>query len=133
MEGYTRFSDVKVGGKFPDQPLKFVISPEQVAAFLEATGGGQLESDQAPSMLASIYLVDLLKARNSPPGGIHAKQALKFHRSLRIGETLTLQGHVIETFVRRDRPYVVSDFEARDGNGALVASGRVTSIWGDAA
>ena len=57
---------------------------------------------------------------------------LKFHRRLRIGETLLLQGEVKETFVRRDRPYVVSDFEARDETGALVASGRVTSIWGSA-
>lgn len=132
MEGYTRFSDVTVGSKFPEQPLKFVVSPDQVAAFLDATDGGPIDGDHAPSMLASVYLIDILKARNSPPGGIHAKQSLKFHRRLRIGETLLLQGEVKETFVRRDRPYVVSDFEARDETGALVASGRVTSIWGSA-
>jgi len=131
MQGYTRFDELAVGDTFPDQPLKFVVSPARVAAFLDATGAAPMSGDHAPSMLAAVYLVDLLKARNSPPGGIHAKQTLQFHRRLRMGETLSVQGWVSETFERRGRPYVVSDFEARGADGGLVASGRITSIWGN--
>ena len=81
-------------------------------------------------MIAAVYLVDLLKARLSPPGGIHAKQAIRFHRTVKIGDRLSLQGRVIEKYVRKERPYVVSDFEARTADGELVSSGRITSIWG---
>ncbi len=37
---------------------------------------------------------------------------------------------VVEKYVRKERPYVVSDFEARGADGSLVSSGRITSIWG---
>lgn len=131
MQRYTRFDEVTVGDTFPDQPLSFVVSPERVTAFLDATGAAPISGNHAPSMLASVYLVDLLKARNSPPGGIHAKQALRFHRSLRVGETVSVQGWVSETYERRGRPYVVADFETRGADGELVASGRITSIWGN--
>ena len=81
-------------------------------------------------MIASIYLVDLLMARGSPPGGIHAKQSIRFHRSLAVGEDLSLQATVVDKYVRKERPYVVSEFEARGNDGCLVSSGRITSIWG---
>jgi acyl dehydratase len=81
-------------------------------------------------MIASVYLVDLLAARRSPPGGIHAKQTIRFHRAIGIGERLEIQAKVVEKYVRKERPYVVSDFEARGADGSLVSSGRITSIWG---
>lgn len=130
MQDYTLFDEVTVGDVFPDQPLEIVVSSERVAAFLNATGAPPMIDDRAPSMFAAVYLVDLLKARNSPPGGIHAKQSLQFHRSPRVGETLSVQGRVTETYMRRGRPYVVSDFETRGADGSLVASGRIISIWG---
>lgn len=134
MERFATFDKVQVGDRFPETPMHFAVTEEQVRGFLEATDcqsdGYAKGTGTAPSMLASVYLVELLKRRNSPPGGIHAKQSIKFARGLRIGETLSLQGVVVEKYVRRDRPYVVSDFTATDADGALVASGKVTSIWG---
>ena len=70
-------------------------------------------------MVAAVYLIDLLKARGSPPGGIHAKQAIRFHRALAVGDRLSLQGRVVDKYVRKERPYVVSDFEAHDADGEL--------------
>ena len=55
MEGYTRFSDVRVGSKFPEQPLKFVVSPDQVAAFLDATDGGPIDGDHAKGTARHIF------------------------------------------------------------------------------
>lgn len=134
MGAYRRYDDVAVGDVFPDQPLSFVVGPKVVRGFLAATGdnGKQYGGDggRAPSMIASVYLVDLLTARQSPPGGIHAKQAISFHRALEIGETLSIQGTVVEKYLRKERPYVVADFEARGADGSLVSSGRITSIWG---
>lgn len=134
MPTYRRYEEVAVGDVFPPAPLVFTVTADRVNAFLAATqntdpayGAG---SGRAPSMLAAVYLIDLLLARQSPPGGIHAKQAVRFHRPLSVGDELHIQGRVVETYIRKERPYVVSDFEARLPSGDLVASGRVTSIWG---
>lgn len=135
MSGYRRYADVSVGDVFPDEPLRFRVEPAVVDGFLAATGNedARYRGDaprRAPSMIASVYLINLLAARQNPPGGIHAKQAVRFHRALCVDETLSLQARVVDKYERKERPYVVSDFEARDDGGALVASGRITSIWG---
>lgn len=133
MTAYRRFGEVTVGDFFPEAPLSFEIGAPTVSAFLSATGddsAADKAQEHAPSMIASVYLIALLKARRSPPGGIHAKQAIRFHRTVTIGERLSLQGRVVEKYVRKDRPYVVSDFEARGEDGTLVSSGRITTIWG---
>lgn len=135
MVAFKRYDDVGVGDQFPDAPLPFHVTPEAVDAFVKATGdnnpaykGGA--GTQAPSMLASAYLVNLLKKRNSPPGGIHAKQSIRFFRPLLVGETIQLQAEVVGKYHRKERPYVVSTFEARGNAGDLIASGRITTIWG---
>lgn len=134
MSDYRRYDDLVVGDVYPSVPLTFEVSTKVVDGFLSATGNdGHLYAGRprrAPSMIASVYLIDLLMARRSPPGGIHAKQAIRFHRPIDIGETLAIQGTVVEKYVRKERPYVVSTFEARGTDGTLVSSGRITSIWG---
>lgn len=137
MAAFASFDEIQVGDRFPDTPLQFDVTPERVQGFLDATDCRSEAcgdaTGAAPSMLAAVYLVDLLKQRNSPPGGIHAKQSIRFARGLRVGERLSLQGVVSEKYIRRDRPFVVSDFTATDADGAVVASGTVTSIWGQGA
>lgn len=134
MSDYRRYAEVAVGDVFPADPLQFRVDADVVDGFLAATGNEdprcQGPSVHAPSMIASVYLIDLLAARRSPPGGIHAKQAIRFHRAVQVDETLSIQATVVEKYVRKERPYVVSDFEARGGDGCLVATGRITSIWG---
>lgn len=134
MTTYRRYDEVAVGDVFPGEPLRFEVTAEKVAAFLGATANGDPgyapQTGRVPSLIASVYLVDVLRSRQSPPGGIHAKQSLRFHRSISVGETLLVQARVTEKFIRKDRPYVVSDFEARGEDGGLVSTGRITSIWG---
>jgi hypothetical protein len=131
---YRRYDEVAVGDVFPADPLRFEVSRAVVDGYLESIGNedARYEGDGAavPSMLASVYLIDLLAARQSPPGGIHAKQSIRFFRRLRIGETLSLQARVIETYIRKERPYVVSEFEVKGEDGSPVSSGRITAIWG---
>lgn len=136
MSEFLRYDDVSVGSVYPPEPMAFEVSAVTIDGFLAATGnddGLYAPADgvcRAPSMIASVYLVDLLKARRSPPGGIHAKQTIKFLRPLVVGETLMLQARIVDKYVRKERPYVVSDFEARGTDGGLAATGRITSIWG---
>lgn len=130
MAEYRRYADVCVGDVFPPQPLAFRIEAHVVDRFLAATDSFSEGPRLVPSMIASVYLIDLLTARRSPPGGIHAKQSIRFHRAVRIDEILSIQAEVVEKYTRKDRPYVVSDFRAHGDDGALVATGRITSIWG---
>jgi len=135
MTEFRRYDEVAVGDVFSSEPLRFDVTAERVAAFLAATGNIDpayaAKRARVPSMIASVYLIEVLRARNSPPGGIHAKQSLRFHRSVVIGQTVIIHAWVVEKFIRKDRPYVVSDFEARDEDGELVSTGRITSIWGE--
>jgi 3-hydroxybutyryl-CoA dehydratase len=136
MSDYRRFDDVAVGDVFPAEPLRFHVGSDVVDGFLSATGNDSPQhragqgTRAAPSMIASVYLIDLIMARRSPPGGIHAKQAIRFHRGIDVGETLSIQAKVVEKYVRKERPYIVSEFEAKAADGSLVSTGRVTSIWG---
>jgi hypothetical protein len=136
MARFQRYDEVKVGDVFPPDPLIFQVSQEVVDRFLAATGDesglydGAGGAPRAPSMIASVYLIELLMARRNPPGGIHAKQVIRFHRPILVGETLGLHARVVDKHVRKERPYVVSEFEARGNDRSLVASGRISSIWG---
>lgn len=136
MAAYRRFDEVQVGDIFPPEPLRVEVSAAAADGFLAATGDDTglydagAQPRHVPSMLASVFLIDMLATRRSPPGGIHAKQSMRFHRRLVLGETLVFQARVVDKYIRKDRPYVVSDFEAREPDGVIVASGRVTSIWG---
>lgn len=136
MSAYRRYDELAVGDVYPAEPLTFDVSAAVVDRFLSATGNDGLlyrergGTRRAPSMIASAYLIDLLIARRSPPGGIHAKQSIHFHRPIEVGERLSIQGTVVEKYVRKERPYVVSSFEARGADGTLVSSGSITSIWG---
>jgi acyl dehydratase len=134
MADYRRYDEVCVGDVFPAEPLSFAVTEEVVDGFLRATGNDGTAyrgaGRRAPSMIASVYLIDLLMARRSPPGGIHAKQAIRFHRAVELGEKLAIQASVVEKYIRKERPYVVSDFQAHGEDGSLVSSGRITSIWG---
>ena len=138
MTAYRRYEEIEVGDQFPSEPLWFSVDGEAVDAFLDATAdagdryrsAGEAEPRRAPSMIASVYLIDLLKARASPPGGIHAKQSIRFHRAVNVGEELQMQASIVEKYVRKERNYAVSEFEARGSDGDLVASGVITSIWG---
>lgn len=136
MDKYCRYDQIAVGDVFPADPVIFPVTETVVADFLRATGNdeanyrGSPSWRRAPSMIASVYLIELLSTRRSPPGGIHAKQTVKFHRAIQIGESLAIQAEVVEKYIRRERPYVVSGFKVRGQDGSLVASGRVTTIWG---
>lgn len=133
--GHRRYDDVRIGEAVPPERLVFAVEEETVARFLAATGAAPLPPEggrprQAPSMIAAVYLIELLRARRTPPGSIHARQTIRFHRAVHVGETLSIQGSILDKYTRKERPYIVLGFEARDRDGALVSSGTVTSIWG---
>lgn len=68
---------------------------------------------------------------NYDPQGIssvHLKEDIAFHAPVPFGETITLSGHFTDKFVRKGRPSVVLESEARDEAGRLLVSQRSVEI-----
>ena len=133
MASHRTYAEIEVGAVFPETPTVFDVTPEVVAAFRAATLDEPQdvgEGTPAPSLLAAVYLIEALAARGSPPGGIHAKQSFHFARPIVVGDRLRTQARIVDKYIRKDRPYVVSTFETRNGADEIVATGTITSIWG---
>jgi len=127
-----RYTDLQVGDICPPEPARFEVTQAVVTAFRHATQDDAVDPSTAPSMLAAVYLIEVLQSRGSPPGGVHAKQSFKFHRRIAVGDMLLTSGTVTSKFLRKDRPYVTMSFETHDAQERLVASGLTTSVWGSA-
>jgi len=135
---YLRYDDVAIGWHFPAEPSRFDVTDAVVDRFCAATGdetglyGAPDGEGQrlAPPMIAAVYLINVLKARGGPPGGVHAKQQLAFHERIYVGDTLSTQGCVTDKYIKKERRYVVASTETRNQRGELVATGLITSIWG---
>lgn len=138
MAGFVRYDDVEIGWRFPPEPADFAVTDAVVDDFCDATNDGSGLYDvpadgsarRAPPMIAAIYLIDVLKARGGPPGGVHAKQQLSFHRVIHVGDVLRTQGRMTGKYVKKGRRYVVAETETRNQRGDLVTTGVITSIWG---
>lgn len=136
MTVYRSYADIAIGEVFPPEPARFVVSDAVVDAFAGATAddavaaAGGRGPRAVPPALAVIYLTPVLQARGGRPGGVHAKQALVFHRPVHVGDVLLSQGKVTGKYVKKGRNYVVSQTETRDARGRLVATGVTTGIWG---
>lgn len=135
---YRSYDDIYVGELLPRVAEHFFVDAERVAAFRSATMPVEIRASLAdapgneaevPSMIAAIYLVNVMHSRRAPPGGLHAKQNFRFHRRLRLGETLSIQGRVTEKYERKGRPYVVISLEVKS-EGEMVAEATITSVWG---
>ena len=138
MSDYVKYSSMSEGDAFLDPPPSFQVSQEVVDKYIKSTNDltKQLnvkdnEGDNiAPPMLAAVYVIDALRTRVGPPGGIHAKQTFKFHRPAKIGETLYTSATVLRLYQKKERNYVEMTTETLNQHGDLITSGLITRIWG---
>lgn len=121
---------------FPTVSLTYDISVRMTQAYAAGVGDWNplyFNDDSPESVLAPPCLVYALQwnSRDMPgaPLGttpptqyIHASTDLRFERSLRAGEVITVQGRRIEVAQRPPGVYVVTRFEMRDASGELVAT-----------
>jgi acyl dehydratase len=61
-------------------------------------------------------------------GSIHAKQSWEFLRPVRLGDRVRLFVSIVEKFVRRERPYLVMQLTAVDGEGRVLCRSLHTSL-----
>lgn len=61
-------------------------------------------------------------------GGIYAREEVTFHRPVRIGELLTVEGRIACSWVRRARRYRLMTSRSLDAAGRIVVSSRSTGL-----
>jgi len=113
--------------------MEVVFTEEDVRAFaaaigdenpwyLEASPFGQPVCHPAITADLAIRLFQQSSSKilgdNAPPrAGIHAKAERRYTNPLPVGKRLTLQGKVVEKYIRRDRYYVVVEVWVVDEDG----------------
>ena len=132
------YEKVQVGEEF--QSDDFRVKPEDVDTFAYAVDdhnpwfvenrpdspfGGQighptLLGNQALMMRHSKYIV---------PAGLHAKMQFEFIEPIRVGMRCRSYGKVIDKYEKRDRHYMVTQFETRDEDtGTVLCRGQFTQM-----
>ena len=127
MEELT-YNKLEVGKRFAERD--FVVEPEAVRRFKQATQDPTPDDGVAPTGLAAVFArLAYLKEYHMPGGGVLARESLAFHGPFVIGETLRLQAEVAEKYVRRERPYATIAVKALDPRNSVVCTGSITLIW----
>ena len=60
---------------------------------------------------------------------IWAKSEHEFIRPFKVGGKVILQGRVTEKYIKRDRRYLVCEYETRDEGGELLMRSRETGVY----
>lgn len=122
------YDDLAVGERHG--PYEFPVSVE-LAANLAAGIGERQEVTSAPAAVFPVlFLMALRESMGGiPAGSILAKQQLEFHGRLPVDSTARVTTWVGEKYVRRERPYVVIEFDVRDSQDHQVLTGRKIIIW----
>ena len=138
MSDFVKYASMAEGDDFLNPPPTFEVSLQAVEKYIAATEDSTVQLGElddagdkiAPPMLAAVYVIDALRTRVGPPGGIHAKQQFKFYRPAKIGETLYTSAKVVKLYERKGRNYVEMSTETKNQTGELITSGVITRIWG---
>jgi acyl dehydratase len=108
---------------------RYTLTPEFVERHRRAT-------DQLPYPDASLAPVSILSADGvnladqfwDISSSVHAAQKIEVISLPRIGDTLTVAGHVTEKFVRKGRRYVVSATTTTNEAAEVIARGETTGV-----
>jgi acyl dehydratase len=122
------YDEIEVGKK-----LGTISEPVErdLAARLTGPIGQPVEAGAVPpAVFPVLFLKGLRRSLGGiPNGGVLAKQEFEFGEPLAIGDTVEIDTWVSDKYVRRDRPYVVVEYEVRDGSGATALTGRKIIMW----
>lgn len=122
------YDEIEVGE--PLGTIKETVT-EELASRLAGPIGEESEATVAPpAVFPVLFLKGLRKSMGGiPNGGVLAKQEFEFGAPLAVGSEVEIDTWVSDKYVRRDRPYVVVEFEIRDGSGAVALTGRKFIMW----
>ena len=127
------YADLQQGRAF--KSLEYPITKELVAEFVETVGDGNPlytgDARLAPPGLVAIYArASYLQDHTMPSGGVLAKQEFEFHNPARIGDTLTVNAEVMESYLdQKERKRVNFIIRAKTQDGKPISTTRLHAIW----
>jgi acyl dehydratase len=80
-----------------------------------------------PTLLANQALF-LRHTRYVVPAGLHARMVFEFVAPIPLGTRARSTGRVVDKYVRRDKPYMVTEYETRDEAGEILVRGRFVQM-----
>ncbi len=120
------FDKIRVGTTYADR--QWIVSRETAMAYCRLTGA---QPDAIPATLLSMWTPPRIcfQGWRIPEGGIHASQAWQSYRLIAVGEPIRHRAVAEQTFLRKERPYVVFVSEFTDTSDLPVARGTMTILW----
>ncbi|MBN1383107.1 MAG: hypothetical protein JXA41_15690 [Deltaproteobacteria bacterium] len=131
MSDMSDFDKIPIG--FEMGPLELLLDQEMVNDYMqtaqwETTDVAQSHRYAPPGMTVVYHSRIKFQARPDLKAAIWAKTEHEFVKPLKMGSTISIRGRVIDKFVKKDRNYLVCEFETRDENGELLMKSRETSL-----
>lgn len=122
------FDDLEVGRRHG--PYDERVSADLCARLSGSIGERAAVTQTPPAVFPVLFLKALRRSMGGiPAGSVLAKQELEFHGELPVDSTASVSIWIGETYIRRDRPFVVFEFDIRDERGAQVLTGRKVIVW----
>ena len=112
------WNDLRVGLNVG--PLTYLITPELVTSFCAALPvdvAPYLDSGLMPATLLATEYIPLLHGKLELGWGLMARHSLKVLRPIKIGDTVTVTGEVIDKYERKGRHYWTLRYEVKNSTG----------------
>lgn len=109
------------------------VTQAMADAHCDAVGARRGRGDAADAPIAPpmIFVNDLLAIYDENYrrfGTIHAQLGYRFHRPVRVGETVRQQVVVKDLYVKREKGWIVSELRVTNEAGALLLTSTHTSV-----
>jgi hypothetical protein len=122
------YDDLEVGRVLG--PFAETVTADLAAQLTGPIGESHPSAMAPPAIFPVLFLKALRRAMGGiPAGSVLAKQELEFHAPLPVDSEVQVTTWVSEKYVRRERPYVVVDFDIRDEAGTQLLTGRKIIMW----
>jgi hypothetical protein len=124
----TPYDDLAVGERHG--PYEFPVTTQLASQLAGSIGEPHDVSWAPPAVFPVLFLMALRQSLGGiPAGSILAKQQLEFQGRLPVDSKARVTTWVGEKYVRRERPYVVIEFDVRDAEDRPVLTGRKIIVW----
>ncbi|MFY9615202.1 MAG: MaoC family dehydratase N-terminal domain-containing protein [Candidatus Dormiibacterota bacterium] len=124
------------------EPTSTTIDPARVHQYVQAVGDtnpaypqapDDAEGKVAPPAFAAVYALfaggGAMASMGIPPNRlIHGEQAFSWTRPLKVGETVTAQGSIVDVYKKRSLQFVEAEVVVRDSTETEVCRSKATIL-----
>ena len=122
------FDELVVGQR--NGPYAFRVGEELASNLSGPIGVVQPVRWTPPAVFPTIFLMALRRSMGGiPSGSILAKQQMEFVRPLAVESDAKVVTWIGEKYLRRERAFVVFEFEVLDDQDEVVLTGRKVIVW----